>query len=68
MAAFMIHSTKDGQTVSTVRIGPTVTVAKTRTLLKDGWQVHVTDEDGRQYGPENLDQLLSFDRKAPIKF
>jgi hypothetical protein len=69
MTAFTIHATKDGETVSAVRIGPTVTVAKARTLLKEGWQVHVTDAEGRQYGPRQLDQLLSFDRRRPpIKF
>ena len=36
MTAFTIHATKDGDTVSTVRIGPTVTVAKARTLLREG--------------------------------
>jgi hypothetical protein len=68
MAAFSIHASKDGQMVSTVRIGPTITVAKARTLLDEGWQVHVTDENGHQYGPEKLHQLLSFDRKLPIRF
>jgi hypothetical protein len=65
MPAFTIHATKDGDTVSTVRIGPTVTVARARTLLKEGWQVHVTDADGRQYGPGQFDQLLSFDQRGP---
>jgi hypothetical protein len=37
-------------------------------LLKEGWQVHITDADGRQYTPEKFDQVLSFDRKPPIKF
>jgi hypothetical protein len=68
MAAFSIHASKDGQMVTTVRIGPTVTVARARALLNEGWQVHVTDENGRQYGPAELDQLLSVDRKSPIKF
>lgn len=68
MTAFSIHASKDGQVVTTVRIGPTIAVAKARTLLKAGWQVHVTDEGGRQYGPQQLDQLLSFDRKPRIKF
>jgi hypothetical protein len=36
MAAFSIHASKDGQSVVTVRIGPTVTVAKARELGKSG--------------------------------
>jgi hypothetical protein len=46
MTAFTIHASKDGESSQTVRIGPTVTVAKARELSKNGWQVHVTDADG----------------------
>jgi hypothetical protein len=51
-----------------VRIGPTITVAKPRELTKFGWQVHITDADGQQYGPDKFDELLQFDLKHPIKF
>jgi hypothetical protein len=68
MTAYTIHATKDGETVATVRIGPTITVAKARTLMKQGWQVHVTDGKGQQCGPEKLDHLLSFDPSGPIRF
>lgn len=63
MIAFTIHAAKDGESIQTVRIGPTVTVAKARSLSKSGWQVHITDSDGQQYQPHAFDQLLSFDRK-----
>jgi hypothetical protein len=44
-------------------------VAKARTLSKSGWQVHVTDPDGRVFQPDKFDQLLSFDHMPPpIKF
>jgi hypothetical protein len=65
MTAFTIHASKDGQSVSTVRIGPTITVAKARMLAKEGWQVYVTDAAGRQYGADELDQLLAFDPRPP---
>jgi hypothetical protein len=32
MTAFTIHASKDGESIQTVRIGPTVTVAKARSL------------------------------------
>jgi hypothetical protein len=69
MTAFTIHASKDGESMQTVRIGPTVTVAKARSLSKLGWLVHITDSDSRQYQPDEFDQLLSFDhRPPPIKF
>ena len=68
MTAFTIHASKDGQSTETMRLGPTITVAKARELTKSGWQVHITDADGHQYGPDKFDELLRFDRKPPIKF
>ena len=68
MTAFVIHASKDGETTQTVRLGPTITVAKARELAKYGWQVHITDANGHQYGPEKFHELLRFDRKPPIRF
>jgi hypothetical protein len=69
MTAFTIHASKDGETIETVLMGPTMAVAKARTLSKSGWQVHVTDPDGRVFQPDKFDQLLSFDHiPPPIKF
>jgi hypothetical protein len=63
---FTIRASKDGETIETVRIGPTATVAKARGLFKTGWMVEIIDEDGSVYAPSEFDQLLSFDRpKGP---
>jgi hypothetical protein len=61
MTAFTIQASKNGQTVTTVRIRPTVCVEKAKTLLVKGWQVHITNAAGHQYGPDEFDQLLSFE-------
>ena len=63
--AFTTQASKDGQMVTTTRLGPTVTVAKARALIKEGWDVHVTGADGRQHGPAQLDALLTFDHITP---
>jgi hypothetical protein len=69
MAAFTIQASKDGESIETIVMGPTVTVAKARSLSKSGWQVHITDSDGNVYRPDKFDQLLSFDHiPPPIKF
>jgi hypothetical protein len=65
---FTIHASRDGETVLTARISPTVAVAKARTLMAAGWTVHIVDSDGREYEPERFDELLSFDRRPIIKF
>jgi hypothetical protein len=51
MELFTIHASKDGDRVETQDTSPTMTVAKANTLHKTGWDVHVTDSDGRRYGP-----------------
>jgi hypothetical protein len=65
---YTIHASKDGESIQTARISPTATVAKARVLLKEGWQVHVTDADGRQYLSDKFGEILSFDRTSAIKF
>ena len=63
---FTIRASKDGQTIETVRIGPTAAVAKARGLFKTGWMVQIIDSDGMSYAPSEFDQLLSFNRlKGP---
>jgi hypothetical protein len=65
MTAFTIHASKYSETIETVLMGPTMAVAKARTLSKSGWQVHVTDPDGRVFQPDKFDQLLPFDYTPP---
>ena len=56
---FMIHASKNGQSVVTVRISPAVAVDKARVLESLGWQVHVTDSAGHQFDPSDFDRLSS---------
>ena len=59
MTAFTIQASKNGQTITTVRIRPTVSVEKAKTLLREGWQVHITNAAGHQYGSDEFDQLAA---------
>ena len=68
MGLFTIHASKDGDWIETQDASPTLTVAKAKSLHKTGWDVYITDPYGRQYGPGRFQEVLSFDRKPPIKF
>ena len=68
MELFTIHASKDGEWVETQGTSPTLTVAKANALHKLGWDVYITDSDDRRYGPTRFNEVLSFDRKSPIKF
>jgi hypothetical protein len=59
MTAFTIQASRNGQTISTVRIRPAVCVEKARTLLREGWQVHITNAAGDQFGSDEFDQLAA---------
>lgn len=65
---FTIRAFKDGNWIETQETSPTLTVAKANSLHKTGWDVHITDVHSRRYGPARFTAILSFDRKAPIKF
>jgi hypothetical protein len=54
MTAFAVHASKNGKTVQPVRISPTMSVAKDRALLNEGWQVHITDSQGSRFAPADL--------------
>ena len=47
---YAIHASRNGQSVVTVRISPDATADKARLLESSGWQVHITDSVGRQFG------------------
>ena len=59
MTAFTIHASKNGQTITTVRIGPMVCVEKAKAFSQEGWQVHITNAVGHRYGPDEFDQLVT---------
>jgi hypothetical protein len=55
MAAFSIRTLKGGQSAVTVRIGPAVTMAKARSLQEHGWEVQITDSEGRVFDPDDFE-------------
>jgi hypothetical protein len=59
---YTIHATRNDQTIVTHRIIPDVAVAQARTLKAAGWRVSISRAGGRQFGPAEFDQLLTFDR------
>jgi len=65
---FTVHARKDDHWVETQDMSPTLAVAKANSLQKTGWDAHIVDSYGRRYGPRRFHEILSFDRKPPIKF
>jgi hypothetical protein len=59
---YTIRATRNDQTIVTHRIIPDVAVAQARTLKAAGWRVSIAGAGGRQFGPSEFDQLLTFVR------
>ena len=55
---FTIHASKGGLIAQTLRLDPQVAVAKARSLLQTGWEVHITDTAGQRYSSDNFHRLL----------
>ena len=68
MSAFVVHATKDGESTRFLFASPVLTHAKARSLLKGGWDVHVTDAQGRVIQSDRFDDILKFDRRPPPEF
>jgi hypothetical protein len=68
MELFTVHARKDDVWIETQNMGATRAVAKANSLPKTGWDAQITDFYGRRYGPSRFHEILSFDRKPPIKF
>ena len=64
----MVYASKDGNRISTTFTSPTLTVAKANSLYKSGWDVQIVDSYDRRYGPRRFHEILSFDRRPPIRF
>jgi hypothetical protein len=65
MTAFTVHASKNGETVQTFRINPTMTVAKARALHNEGWLVHIIDSDGSRREPADFDQVPASTPRPP---
>ena len=54
---YAIHASKNGQSVVTIRISPDAAIHKARLWESLGWQVHITDSAGHQFGVSDFDLL-----------
>jgi hypothetical protein len=61
---YVIHASRGGQSVVTIRINPVAAVDKARLLERLGWRVHITDLAGYQFGPPDFYRLLMVGRET----
>jgi hypothetical protein len=57
--AYKMIAERDNETVKIERQSSLVIVAKARVWASEGWQVVITDADGKSYAPNEFDALLA---------
>jgi hypothetical protein len=57
--AYRMIAERDNEKYSFERESRLVIVAKARVWASEGWQVVITDKDGKAYAPPEFDQLLA---------
>ena len=57
--AYKMVAERDNETVRIERMSSFVIVAKARIWASEGWQVVITDAEGKSYALAEFDQLLA---------
>jgi protein-L-isoaspartate O-methyltransferase len=57
--SYKIVAEKDGKIVTTERASLLIAAARARVWSSEGWNVDVTDGDGKVLDPAKFDQLLA---------
>jgi hypothetical protein len=57
--AYRMTAEREGSTVKVERESPLIIIAKARIWASEGWQVVITDTDGKSYATEEFEGLLA---------
>jgi hypothetical protein len=57
--AYKMIAERDNETVRIEKASCLIIVAKAKVWASEGWQVVITDADGRSYAPAEFDRLLA---------
>ncbi|MCC8941406.1 MULTISPECIES: hypothetical protein [Bradyrhizobium] len=57
--AYKMIAERENETVRIERESTWLIVAKARVWASEGWQVVITDKDGKSYPPEDFDKLAA---------
>jgi hypothetical protein len=57
--AYQIVAVRENETVRCERDSVLIAIAKARVWTSEGWQVAITDEEGRTLEPADFDKLLA---------
>ena len=57
--AYKMIAERDNETVRIERESTLLIVAKAKVWASEGWQVVITDKDGKSYPPDEFDKLVA---------
>ena len=57
--AYTMIAERETQTIRKQRESALIVLANAKAMQSEGWQVVITDQDGKAYAPTEFDQLLA---------
>ncbi|MBB5046177.1 hypothetical protein HNR60_000919 [Rhodopseudomonas rhenobacensis] len=54
---YKITAERDNETMRSSRISALIAIAKARIWASEGWEVVITDDQGRDYAPSQFEEL-----------
>ncbi|MBV8698621.1 hypothetical protein [Bradyrhizobium sp.] len=65
--AYKMIAARDNQTLTRERSSAYIVLANARALASQGWQVKITDGEGKQFGPAEFEDFVSAKHKTPVR-
>ena len=58
---------RDNETFKRERSSAYIVLANARVWASEGWQVKITDDDGKEFGPTEFENFVSTKHKSPVR-
>ena len=65
--AYKMIAERDNQTFTRERSSAYIVLANARVWASEGWQVKITDGDGKEFGPAEFEDFVSTKHKTPVR-
>jgi len=64
--AYTMVAERDNETFKSERSSAYIMLANARIWASEGWQVTITDEDGKAFGPTEFERFVSTKHRSPV--
>ena len=65
--AYKMIAERENESLNIERQSSLIIVAKARIFASEGWQVKITDGEGKEFGPAEFEDFVSAKHKTPVR-